>query len=93
METARDLTLRLQDLLRRERLALADFLVAVADFDQRRLWLDLGHTSLFDFLHRTLRLSKGAVHSTGLRNTESDTGGAHEPESLQFPSDERIGSR
>ncbi len=57
METARDLTLRLQDLLRRERVAMADFLVAVAAFDERRLWLDLGYTSLFYFLHRELGLS------------------------------------
>jgi hypothetical protein len=39
MTSARDLTNRLADLLRRERAALADFLVAVADFDRRRLWL------------------------------------------------------
>ncbi len=62
METARDFTLRLQDLLRRERGALADFLVALADFDQHRLWFELGYTSLFYFLHRELGLSKGAAH-------------------------------
>ena len=62
MNTARDFTRRLQDLLRRERLALADFLVAVADFDRRRLWVELGYTSLFYFLHRELGLSKGAAH-------------------------------
>ncbi len=61
METARDLTLRLQDLLQRERIALADFLVAVADFDRKRLWVELGYTSLFYFLHRELGLSKGAA--------------------------------
>ena len=61
MNTARDFTLRLQDLLRRERLALAEFLVALADFDRRRLWVDLGYTSLFYFLHRELGLSKGAA--------------------------------
>jgi hypothetical protein len=33
-----------------------------ADFDQRRLWLELGHASLFSFLHRELGLSKGAAH-------------------------------
>jgi hypothetical protein len=41
---------------------MADFLVALADFDDRRLWLKLGHSSLFAFLHRELGLSKGASH-------------------------------
>ncbi len=61
MTNARELTARLTDLLRRERSAMADFLVALADFDRRRLWLDLGHSSLFYFLHRELGLSKGAA--------------------------------
>ena len=61
MDTARDFTRRLQDLLRRERLALAEFLVALADFDRARLWVELGYTSLFYFLHRELGLSKGAA--------------------------------
>jgi hypothetical protein len=62
MNTAREFTIRLQDLLRRERLALADFLVSLADFDRKRLWVELGYTSLFYFLHRELGLSKGAAH-------------------------------
>ena len=41
--------------------ALADFLIALADFDRERRWLELGHTSLFYFLHRELGLSKGAA--------------------------------
>ena len=61
MTSARDLTIRLADLLRHERAALADFLVALADFDRQRLWLHLGHASLFYFLHRELGLSKGAA--------------------------------
>ncbi len=61
MENARDLSLRLQDLLRREHGALADFLLALADFDERRAWAELGHASLFAFLHRDLGLSKGAA--------------------------------
>ncbi len=61
METAREFTLRLQDLLRRERLALGDFLVALADFDRRRLWLDAGYASLFDYLRRELGLSKASA--------------------------------
>jgi hypothetical protein len=59
--TARDLTVRLADLLRREQDAMADFIVALADFDQRRQWAELGHNSLFWFLHRELGLSKSAA--------------------------------
>jgi hypothetical protein len=62
MTTAREHTAHLADLLRREHAAMADFLVALADFDRKRLWLDLGHASLFYFLHRELGLSKGAAH-------------------------------
>jgi hypothetical protein len=42
---------------------MADFLVALADFDRNKLWRELGHTSLFYFLHRELKLSKGAAHN------------------------------
>ena len=52
----RDLSRQLADLLRREHAALAHFLVALARFDQERRWLELGHTSLFYFLHRELVL-------------------------------------
>jgi hypothetical protein len=62
MSTARALTARLADLLAREHGALADFLIALADFDRSRLWVELGHTSLFYFLHRELGLSKGAAY-------------------------------
>jgi len=41
---------------------MADFLVALADFDRQRLWVDLGHASVFYYLHRDLKLSKGAAH-------------------------------
>jgi HNH endonuclease len=61
METARALTENLVSLLRREHEALADFLVALAEFDKRRLWVDLGHASFFYFLHRELGLSLGAA--------------------------------
>jgi hypothetical protein len=62
MDTARESASRLASLLRREQGALADFLLALADFDSRRLWMRLGHASLFVFLHRELGLSKGASH-------------------------------
>ena len=58
---ARDLSARLSELLRREHESMADFLVALADFDRHRLWVDLGHPNLFSFLHRDLGLSKGAA--------------------------------
>jgi hypothetical protein len=61
MTNARELSARLATLLRDEHSALADFLVALASFDERRLWAELGYTSLFVFLHRELRLSKGAA--------------------------------
>ena len=61
MPTAREQSAHLAALLRDEHSALADFLVELAEFDRRRAWLALGYTSLFVFLHRELRLSKGAA--------------------------------
>jgi Domain of unknown function (DUF222) len=61
MDSARTLSENLAALLQREHDALGDFLVALADFDRRRLWAELGYSSLFYFLHRELRLSKGAA--------------------------------
>jgi hypothetical protein len=62
MDTARALTDKLIALLSREHDALAEFLVALAAFDRDRLWVELGYASLFDFLHRELRLSRSAAH-------------------------------
>jgi 5-methylcytosine-specific restriction endonuclease McrA len=62
MDTARDFADRLSALLRKEQGAMADFLLALADFDRRRLWQTLGYSSLFHFLHRELGMSKGAAH-------------------------------
>src|SRR5512138_3182115 len=61
MEDARTFTNRLAGLLAREHAALGEFLVELADFDRKRLWLDLGYASLFDFLHRELGLSKASA--------------------------------
>jgi hypothetical protein len=61
MNTACEISAQLADLLRRERAALAEFLVALADFDRRRLWVDLDHASLFAFLVKDLGLSNGAA--------------------------------
>ena len=41
---------------------MTDLLLALAEFDRQRLWLQLGHASLFDFLHRELGLSRGSAH-------------------------------
>jgi hypothetical protein len=49
-------------LLRAERTAAADFLLALADFDRRRGWERLGYASLFSFLVAELSLSKGAAY-------------------------------
>jgi hypothetical protein len=62
MDNAREITRRLAELLRRERYAMAEFLLLLADFDRRRLWMELGHAGLFSFLHRELGLSKGVAH-------------------------------
>jgi len=43
MNDTRDLTKRLAELLSREHAALADFLVALADFDRERRWVELGY--------------------------------------------------
>ena len=56
------LAAQLAVLLRAEHHAMAEFLLALADFDRRRAWAELGHASLWAFLHRDLRLSAGAAY-------------------------------
>jgi hypothetical protein len=51
---------RLASLLREEHHAMAEFLLALAEFDRRRGWVALGYSGLFPFLHRELGLSKAA---------------------------------
>src|SRR5512136_1228431 len=58
---ARQLRDGLATLLRAERSAAADFLLALSDFDRRRGWEPLGHASLFAFLRVELGLSSGAA--------------------------------
>jgi hypothetical protein len=62
MNHARESSRRLSDLLRSERGAMADFLVALAEFDRGRLWARLGFSNLFEYLHRELGLSRGSAH-------------------------------
>src|SRR5574341_251917 len=69
MDNARELSSRLLVLLRREQGAMADFLVALSDFDLRRLWVGMGYTSLFYYLRRELKLSSGAAF---LRKTAAE---------------------
>jgi len=40
---------------------MAEFLLALCDFDRRRGWEPLGHANLFAFLHVELRLSRSAA--------------------------------
>jgi hypothetical protein len=61
MTSARAETTRLIDLLRRERHALAEFLVALAEFDLKQRWLELGYPSLFAYLHAELKLSRASA--------------------------------
>ena len=62
LSVARESSHRLAELLRHEQEGLAGFLVALAEFDRERLWLQLGHASLFSYLHHDLRLSNAAAH-------------------------------
>jgi hypothetical protein len=59
---ARESSRNLSTLLRHEQGSMADFLVALANFDRRALWRELGHSCLFYYLQRELRLSDGAAH-------------------------------
>jgi hypothetical protein len=57
---SRSCAARLASLLKDEQHALADFLLALADFDRGRGWVELGYSGLFPFLHGRLGLSKAA---------------------------------
>ena len=50
------------DLLRTERSCVADLLLSIAEFEERGLHRALGHATLFDYLHRSLSMSKGMAH-------------------------------
>src|SRR5512140_1161398 len=52
----------LKALLRKEQAAMADFLVALADFDRRRGWEPLGRANLFAFIHSELGLSPAPTY-------------------------------
>jgi hypothetical protein len=52
---------RLAELLRSEQARLGDFLIALAEFDRERLWVKLGHSSLYAYLQRDLGLSNASA--------------------------------
>src|SRR5690349_12596224 len=60
--SAQDLMEQLRQSLSGERTALADFLVALAELDRRRLYVELGWSSAWDFCCRALGLSETATH-------------------------------
>jgi 5-methylcytosine-specific restriction endonuclease McrA len=62
LAAARTFHSRLVDLLRVEFASLGAFLEALAEFDRRKLFRDLGHANLFMYLHKGLGLSRGAAH-------------------------------
>ena len=59
---AREWSSRIADLARREHSALADLLLAVGEFDAQAVYRQLGFSSLFDFLHREVGLSRGSAY-------------------------------
>jgi len=61
MTDARDLSRRIASLLASERNTVAEFLVALADFDAERGWAALGYASLFQYLERELELTSTAA--------------------------------
>ena len=58
-DTTRALVTRLAELLSNERIALADFIATLSDFDRARRWAEAGYANLYDFLVRELGMSKG----------------------------------
>jgi 5-methylcytosine-specific restriction endonuclease McrA len=63
MTSAREQANHLARLLRIERSALGDFLIALSLFDREERWREIGYTSLFHFLRGDLKLSAGAAQN------------------------------
>src|SRR5499427_8685222 len=59
---AHDLVALMRQSLRCERHALADFIIALAELDRRRLYVELGYASAWQFCCRALGLSETATH-------------------------------
>lgn len=62
LEFARQRRSELADLLHRDRGATAEFVSALAEFDRRRLWSDLGFSCLLNFVHHGLGMSRSAAY-------------------------------
>jgi len=60
--SAREWTARLQQLLGRERQILVELVLALADFDRQRGYLELGYSSLWEYMHRALGQSETMTH-------------------------------
>ncbi len=60
--SALEWTARLQQLLGRERQVLVELVLALADFDRQRAYLELGYSSLWDYVHRALGQSETMTH-------------------------------
>ena len=59
---ARDWSLRIAALARREHCALVNLLLALAEFDRLAVYRQLGFPSLFDYLSREVGLSRGSAY-------------------------------
>ena len=62
LSEARESSLHLASLLRREHGSQADFLVALSLFDEAGAHRRLGYANLFDYLHRELLLPRSSAH-------------------------------
>ena len=62
MNEALEFADQLRRLYTRERMAMADFMVALVEFDRRRLYLELGFNSLWKFCLEGLHLGEGATN-------------------------------
>ena len=76
MNNAREITIRLLDLLRREQSAMADFLVALADFDRRRLWQGGGPAALLPHVQEGGEGGLGRAPAAGGRTAPAGRDGA-----------------
>jgi hypothetical protein len=61
MTTARELTAEMSSMLSSERGALADFLLAFADFHAKKRWRELGYGAAFPYLRGEFKLCAGAA--------------------------------
>ena len=58
---AREWSIRIADLARREHCALVDLLLALAEFDRMGIYRQLGFPNLFEYLLREVGLSRGSA--------------------------------